>query len=66
MVGAELIPKHWITIGDVARVLDISRPTARKRLLDRLVPGLKDHHGIPRVDRKTFEEWALSKDLLKK
>lgn len=53
---------RWITIGDVAKALHVSHPTARKKLRGGEVPGLVDHFGTPRVERKVFEKWRDSKD----
>jgi response regulator of citrate/malate metabolism len=51
---------RWITVTEVARRLDISRPTARKRLLAKQIAGLTSHYGYGRIDRKVFEEWLVS------
>lgn len=54
--------ERWVTIGEVAERLGISRPTARKYLRDGDVPGMVDHYGFTRVDRQVFEKWMDSKD----
>lgn len=56
---------HWVSIQEVANRCCVSRPTASKKLRAGEIPGLAQHHGTTRVDRKTFEKWALSKDLVK-
>lgn len=53
---------RWVTVGEVARRLHLSVPTARKRLRAGEVPGLVAHFGTPRVERQVFEKWLLSKD----
>jgi len=50
-----------VSITEVAERLGVSRPTARDRLRRRLVPGLVEHCGMPRVDRQVFEKWLASK-----
>lgn len=48
---------EFITVGEVARVLRLSWPTAKKRLRSGEVPGLTRHYGIDRVQRQVFETW---------
>lgn len=54
--------RRWITIGDVAKALHLSRPTASKYLHEGRVPGLLMHFGYPRVEREVYEKWSKSKD----
>lgn len=51
---------EFIAIARVAKLLKLSRPTARKRLATGEIPGLIKHHGITRVKRYPFEKWLLS------
>lgn len=56
---------RWLSIGEVARLLHISRPTASKHLQSGEIPGRVVHLGYPRVERKVFEKWMDSKDRVK-
>lgn len=53
---------RWISVGEIAQRLSISRPTATKYLRIGAIPGLVDHLGYQRVDRKAFETWKVSRD----
>ena len=48
---------RWITFEEAARVLGVSRPTARTLLASGEVPGLADHFGTARIDRVKFLDW---------
>ena len=56
---------RWISSVQVARLLGVSRPTARKRLEDATVPGRVVYLGYPRIDRKVFESWLKKQGLAK-
>ena len=49
--------QRWISISEVSKLLNISRPTATQRLSAGKIPGLRDHLGIRRVARAVFERW---------
>ena len=57
--------ERWITIGAVASLLNISWPTAKKKLVSREIPGLTTHLGYLRVELQVFKKWHDSKDLRK-
>lgn len=54
--------RRWITIGDVAKDTNLSRPTASKYLHEGRIPGLVMYLGYPRVEREVYEKWSKSKD----
>lgn len=57
--------RRWITIGEVAKRLHLSRPTVSKYLAEGRVPGRLVYLGYTRVEREVFEKWEKSKDHLK-
>ena len=57
--------ERWITIGAVASLLNISWPTARKRLKSGDIPGLVEHLGYTRVELQVFRKWHDSRIVRK-
>ena len=54
---------RWISISEVAGVLGCSRATARKRVLDKTIPGAATFLRRLRVDRVKFEKWLKTQPV---
>ena len=57
--------ERWITIGAVASLLNISWPTAKKKLSSGEIPGLTTHLGYQRVELQVFKKWHDSRIVRK-
>jgi len=54
---------RWVSFSEVAKLLGCSRATARKRVLDKTIPGAATFLRRLRVDRMKFEKWLKTQPV---